>query len=303
MLINTNARSLCPKLDSLIDCVDELGVDIAIVTETWFKSGPELEQQLSDPELGFGLKALTLDRDPNPTTGVSHGGVAVFYKKKIDSFKVILDYPNPEKFEVLPVVGTILGTSRKVVVIAAYLPPNYTVPRGRSCLEHLENLLIEVKRRFNDPYIVLAGDYNQWPAEDAVAEFPDVSEVIVGPTRGDRSIDRIFCNMLRSVTSSGMVPPLDSGHSTSDHKIAYVKIKIQRQQTYEWLTYTIQSLYGGGQEGLWDVAGYPELDRRLVRLWARCQSPGLSGPHRRCHGHFLSLAYDSPQVHGSPVAE
>ena len=32
-IINTNARSLCPKIESLIDLYEELEVDIGIVTE------------------------------------------------------------------------------------------------------------------------------------------------------------------------------------------------------------------------------------------------------------------------------
>ena len=127
--INTNARSLCPKIDSLIDCFEELGVDVAVVTETWLKDGPALEQDLQDLELGAGIKALTLNRPPNPVTGLAHGGVAVLFKKRIGNFKVF-DFPNPDAYEVLPVVGTITGTSRKMVVIATYIPPNYKVARG-----------------------------------------------------------------------------------------------------------------------------------------------------------------------------
>ena len=37
-LINTNTQSLCPKMESLIECFEELSVDIAIVTETWFRT-------------------------------------------------------------------------------------------------------------------------------------------------------------------------------------------------------------------------------------------------------------------------
>ena len=36
-----------------------------------------LDQQLSDLDVGHGIKTLTLNRDPNPTIGVSHGGMAV----------------------------------------------------------------------------------------------------------------------------------------------------------------------------------------------------------------------------------
>ena len=34
-IINTNARSLCPKIDSLVDCFEELNGTVGIVTETW----------------------------------------------------------------------------------------------------------------------------------------------------------------------------------------------------------------------------------------------------------------------------
>ena len=33
--LNTNACSLIPKINSLIDCFDELDVSVAAITETW----------------------------------------------------------------------------------------------------------------------------------------------------------------------------------------------------------------------------------------------------------------------------
>ena len=33
-IINTNARSLCPKIESLIDCFEELDVHMALITES-----------------------------------------------------------------------------------------------------------------------------------------------------------------------------------------------------------------------------------------------------------------------------
>ena len=145
-IINTNARSLCPKLDSLVDCYDELDVDIGIVTETWFRDGPDLDPALSDLDLGAGISSITLNREPNQQTGVAHGGVALLYKKKIGNFKKI-DFPNPEKYEVLPVVGSLKGQSRKIVLVAAYIPPNLSVPRGAACVEHIGNIIQHVKRQ------------------------------------------------------------------------------------------------------------------------------------------------------------
>ena len=45
-------------------------------------------------------------------------------------------------------------------------------------------------------------------AETAVEDFQDMSEVMVGPTRGNHSIDHFFCNVARSVSESGTLPPL-----------------------------------------------------------------------------------------------
>ena len=54
--------------------------------------------------------------------------------------------------------------------------------------------MLEVKRRFKDPYVFVAGDFNQWRVEDALDNYTDMGEVQVRNTRGSRSIDRIFVN-------------------------------------------------------------------------------------------------------------
>ena len=58
-----------------------MDVDVAVVTETWLKDGPELDSDLKDLEFGAGLGSVVLNRPPNNRTGLFHGGVAIFYKK------------------------------------------------------------------------------------------------------------------------------------------------------------------------------------------------------------------------------
>ena len=237
VVINTNARSLAPKIDSLLDCFDELSVDIAVVTETWFRDGPDLSRDLEDLEHGAAVSTLVRCRPPNPSTGVSHGGVAILYKKRIGRFKEI-PINNPESYEILPAVGTITGTSRKLVLIASYMPPNYTAARAASCIQFTEDLILDMKRRFRDPLIILSGDFNQWQIQEAVEEFADFSEVPVGPTRNGRSIDRMFSNMSRSVQTSGTVPPLEAESSESDHRVSYASFDLPRREAFEWITYS-----------------------------------------------------------------
>ena len=134
--------------------------------------------------------------------------MAVFYKKSLANYKEI-PIQNPNNFEVLPVIGTLKGSARKIVVVAAYIPPIYSVPRGRQCLDYIEQCVLEAKNRYRDPYVVVPGDFKQWDLSSALQEFADLSEVHVGPTRGDRAIDRLFCNISRGILASGTVPPLE----------------------------------------------------------------------------------------------
>ena len=76
-VINTNTRSLCPKIVSLTDMIDEMNTDLAIVTETWLKDGRELEDLVEKLDLGYGLGMLTRNHRTPASNGVTYGGVAV----------------------------------------------------------------------------------------------------------------------------------------------------------------------------------------------------------------------------------
>ena len=133
------------------------------------------------------------------------------------------------------------GHSRKLVTVACYLPPNYNTARGRAALEHIEDVVREIKRSYVDPFIVVAGDFNQWTVGDALADFADIREVDVGPTRKDRCIDKIYTNFIRAVSESGTVPPLEpepgQNGTRSDHRVAFVRAGLPKVRSFEWLKY------------------------------------------------------------------
>ena len=87
-----------------------------------------------------------------------------------------LELPNPDNFEVLVALGSIPGYTRKLVLVACYLPPGYTVPRGNAALAYIEDVVLEVKRRYRDPFIVVGGNFNQWKVEGSLTEYPDIRE-------------------------------------------------------------------------------------------------------------------------------
>lgn len=90
-------------------------------------------------------------------------------------------------------------------VIACYAPPNILPAEG--LLEYLSDVICEGKRTFEDCSILLCGDFNQWPVQELLVEdHPDLTDVVHGLTRGNKSIDRCFCNFGRSIVVSGTLP-------------------------------------------------------------------------------------------------
>ena len=106
-IMNTNARSLCPKITSLIDNLNNLECQVGIVTETWLADGASLRQDLQDLQGGAGYTLLPLNR-PRGARGVAHGGVAIlgkYSKISMSRFKI----HNPKNYEILPVICKIAG--------------------------------------------------------------------------------------------------------------------------------------------------------------------------------------------------
>ena len=239
-IINTNARSLKPKITSLLECLNETDTDVAIITESWLRDS-ELEDLRVDLSCGSGFCLFALNRPPN-NRGVSYGGVALVLRESFGTFSEV-KLKNAEKYEVLVVACSVKGHRRKFVFIAAYLPPGYDRKRGKGALDYVEGAVIEVKRRYQDPYVFVGGDFNQWNAAGCLANFANIKEVCVGNTRGSRAIDRLFLNVSRSVIESGILDPLeteageDEEARRSDHKIVYCKVRLSKQESFKWETY------------------------------------------------------------------
>ena len=191
--------------------------------------------------MGHGLAVHHLNRNPSPN-GVSHGGVAVVLRNSVTSSSLFM-FPNPECFEILPIAVDLVGVERKLFIIAAYVPPNYSMIKARACLQHVANIVLDMKRTSNNPYVIVTGDFNQWDVAGALADFPDLQELETPPTRDDRRIDRTFCNWTDEIQDFGCLPPLETegtaaSRTYSDHKIQYACSRIPKKQPTLWESYT-----------------------------------------------------------------
>ena len=223
-MLNTNARSLAPKIESLADCMGELEADTAVVTETWMQNSA-VDNAAIDVAGEFGLDSFVLNRNVIAANGRQYGGVAVFARSSSTKFSRV-EINNPDNFEVLCVAGKVNKVKEKVVIIAVYIPPNYPKVKADSCLEYIADVVAEAKRRFESPIIAVAGDWNQWDVRKVLDDHPDLAEVNHGPTRAGRKIDRFLVNFPRAIAESDVLPPLDDGLGRlSDHSVAYFKAK------------------------------------------------------------------------------
>ena len=242
--LNTNARSLGPKITSLADCFEEKLLDVATVTETWFQSDrlrQELEQELVDK---YSLSMVSRERSRAAINGRQYGGVAVVYRKKRCKFEPFT-LVNPMDHEVLALVGKIVGIKGKVFYLSCYAPPNLTLQQGRDMIEYVSDVIGEAKRTFANCTIIVNGDFNQWPFEEILEDHPDLKEVEHEPTRAHRKIDRLFTNFSRAIEESYVLPPLETeAGSLSDHKMVYVRAKFPQAPkntvTYTYRKYTEQ---------------------------------------------------------------
>ena len=221
--INTNERSLGPKLASLSDCFEEKLVDFASLTETWFQNDEELNNVKADLADGEGLTMLNRNRDRLANNGRLYGGVAFVFRKNTSTFKEFALH-NPQGHEVLACVGNVNGIKGKFFVITVYAPPNINVLTSQLLLEFVSDLAAEAKRQFEDCTIIISGDFNQWKLDEILADHQDLTEIHFGPTRGNKAIDRSLVNFGRSVKESCTLEPLETEEgNVSDHRIAWAR--------------------------------------------------------------------------------
>ena len=121
-LLLTNARSLMPKLDSLKDAFQSLCLNFARVTESWFRGGAALKNDLTDFE---GLTAIKiLHKSPDGRRKKAGGGVAITFDTGSCTLKAWHLKHIGKEFEVLCTTGRVAKVERMVVIFVIYLPPS-----------------------------------------------------------------------------------------------------------------------------------------------------------------------------------
>ena len=96
-----------------------------------------------------------------------------------------------------------------MVVLGCYMPPNYPAAKAKEFLDHITDVAIQVRRKHDDPFLVISGDFNQWDIKGALADYQDLEEVPVGLSRRAQSIDRTFTSFSSEINEAGALPTLE----------------------------------------------------------------------------------------------
>ena len=173
------------------------------------------------------------------------GGIAICFNTERVSFTKA-KIP-PSKHELYAAVGRRTGQRRKIVVFAIYIPPWYNAEQNKSLFKHTNDAILALKSKYEDPYIVVGGDFNRRDFKAATSEFPDIKAVDTEPTRGTAVLDILGSNMNELLIDKGTADPIQSEEGTpTDHNTVFCQFRMQRVPSYTVESY---SYYHLTQEG------------------------------------------------------
>ena len=233
-----NARSLAPKIDSLLDYFRELDLDLGIITESWLKDGRGLKDDEQDLELGENIKLIHRNRKSRRgrTAG---GGVLIAF----DQTKVRLKERTIRRgqSEVVCAVGRKTGLSRQILVMSVYLPPKLSIAKSKEALEFVNEAVGRAKEDLNDPIIIIGGDFNNFCIGEAIDDYPDLRILESPPTRLTERLDLLVTNIESENDSRTTVtkqPPLETSDGRkSDHDALWMESTFPSTDRFKKSTY------------------------------------------------------------------
>ena len=234
----TNARSLSPKILSLITMFSELQLHFAVVTESWLNDGETLDRDVIDLEYGTDLKILYKNR---PVRAVGRrkvgGGVSIVYSKSKCNFRE--RRIASKKFEILIAVGKIGNMSREVAIFAIYIPPKMTAADLEEMREIVSDNVLQLKSSSSGqgPLFFIGGDLNRRDLGPALEDFLDIERKNFTPTRGNACLDILFSNCCMSEITN--YPPLETPTGLrSDHECVLFSGLERTEKNFTWVKKT-----------------------------------------------------------------
>ena len=212
-----NARSLFPKITSLVTDIDERATDICCVTEVWEKISSKRHQEKIEEMLELkGLKYISTPR----RNGRRGGGAAIIVN--LENFSL-----SKLNIKIPRLVETVWGllkpkkvdSARPIIVCCFYSPPNRKKNPG--LIDHLTVTLQKLTKIHKNAGLIICGDRNHIEIQTFLALDPTLKQLVTKPTHGNKTLDVVCTNLSAYYSESEILPPLTPDNpllaAPSDH--------------------------------------------------------------------------------------
>ena len=221
-----NARSLFPKLTSLITDIKERSVDICCVSEIWEDNKKKRKRKRRRRSQRFRIEEMLelegIQYISTPRRNRRGGGAAIAVC--LENFTVSkLNVNIPSNVETVwgmikPKLPNSLFPS--YIVCSFYSPPN--LRRNHALVNHLTVTLQNLMNIHRNSGIYLCGDRNNIDIQTLTAIDPSLHQVVSFPTHGPNILDVICTNLPQFYQPPLSLPPLvpddPSKGAPSDHE-------------------------------------------------------------------------------------
>ena len=197
-----NIQSVGNKTNKIKSLIEELNLDVLILTETW------LSNDISDSSKIKEMIPKSHNFYHIPRENRSGGGVGVLIKKTFTKVKVM----NVESFESFEYIDTkITSDNKNIRIITVYRPPNKSKSRF---IEEMSDFLDTIDDTSD---LVLCGDFNLHfdnPKDNYVNKFKDIldnheliNNVNAPTSKSNHIIDLIIHNKSKKITKKIEIEP------------------------------------------------------------------------------------------------
>lgn len=226
----TNARSLAPKVESLVEMFDNLEIDFAAVSETWLMGGKRFRKNVQKLEDRDDLVMIFKNRKSRG------GGVAIIFDKKRMNLKPV-DMKQGD-LEVVGAVGRTVNDSTKIFVVSAYYPPQ-TRKEGVDALNScIARAVEQMKNQHEGLKIVICGDMNKKDIVPILLDHPDILVMQSPSTRKAETIDLCLTNIELHNAVIRKYPPLTTPDGKrSDHDCIMCSTKVPKKHIFKKTTF------------------------------------------------------------------
>ena len=97
--------------------------------------------------------------------------------------KVVDVSPKNNPHKIVATLCTLQGTSRKILCLGAYLITALDIAGAESFLEYTNDLIHSFKAKYQDPFFIIASDWNRADPDIAFDDFVNITPVPMPPTR------------------------------------------------------------------------------------------------------------------------